>query len=45
MPSILGLGITIITILQLYRSGQLHWRRKLEDQVKTIDLTQVTDKL
>jgi hypothetical protein len=32
------------TIFQLYRGGQFYWR-KPEDQEKTTDLSQVTDKL
>ena len=32
-------------IFQLYRGGQFYWCRKLEDPEKTIDLSQVTDKL
>jgi hypothetical protein len=31
------------TILQLYRGGQLYWRRKAEYPEKTTDLSQVTD--
>ena len=32
------------TIFQLYRGGKFYWRRKLKDQEKTTDLSQVTDK-
>jgi hypothetical protein len=33
------------TLFQLYRGGQFHWWRELEDLEKTTDLSQVTDKL
>jgi hypothetical protein len=33
------------TIFQLYRSGQFYWQRNLEYWKKTMDLSQVIDKL
>jgi len=35
----------LLTIFQLYRVGQLYWRRKLENPEKTTDLSKVIDKL
>ena len=37
--------IPLSTIYLLYRGSQFNWWRKPEDLEKTIDLSQVTDKL
>jgi hypothetical protein len=42
MPSVL---MPLSTIFQLYRGGQLNWWRKAEDQEKTTNMPQFTDKL
>jgi hypothetical protein len=36
---------SLSTLFQLYRGGQYYWWRKPEYQEKTIDMSQITDKL
>jgi hypothetical protein len=38
-------SMPLSTIFELYRGSQFHWWRKLEELVKTTDLSQVIDKL
>jgi len=37
--------MSLSTIFRLYRGGKFHWWRESEDPEKTIELSQVTDKL
>jgi len=39
------LSATLNNISAIYRGGQYYWWRKPEDLEKTMDLSQVTDKL